>query len=302
MAGYPGGGAGMSTKSNSEPGPPGAIDGLRPVLDGWMETLAQVLESMTDQRPAVVWQPTGRPAAPATGAETEMLWWEQPLEGAADSIVWVGAPAQTWQHAGTLTLKAAGLETVGASEAHSTWLEILSQSLSVLARSVTAILGGEVLCEGGTERPSAPDARDWVSVTVAFGELSLPPLLIAFSPGLVGFLASPPHKASPEATAPPTRESGVTEQPVKTSRTMELLLDVELPVSISFGKTRLPLRDVLKLTTGSIVELNRTATDPVDVLVNQRLIARGEVVVVEGNYGVRIQEIASRQDRLRSIP
>jgi flagellar motor switch protein FliN/FliY len=83
---------------------------------------------------------------------------------------------------------------------------------------------------------------------------------------------------------------------------MELLLDVELPVSISFGKTRLPLRDVLKLTTGSIVELNRTATDPVDVLVNQRLIARGEVVVVEGNYGVRIQEIASRQDRLRSIP
>lgn len=83
---------------------------------------------------------------------------------------------------------------------------------------------------------------------------------------------------------------------------MDLLLDVELPVSISFGKTCLPLRDVLKLTTGSIVELNRTASDPVDVLVNQRLVARGEVVVVEGNYGIRIQEIASRQDRLRSIP
>ena len=83
---------------------------------------------------------------------------------------------------------------------------------------------------------------------------------------------------------------------------MDLLLEVELPVSISFGKTSLPLRDVLKLTTGSIVELNRTASDPVDVLVNQRLIARGEVVVVEGNYGIRIQQIASRHDRLRSIP
>ena len=56
-----------------------------------------------------------------------------------------------------------------------------------------------------------------------------------------------------------------------------------------------------KLTTGSIVELNRGVNDQVEVLVNQSLIARGEVVVVEGNYGVRIQEIVSRQDRMRSL-
>ena len=83
--------------------------------------------------------------------------------------------------------------------------------------------------------------------------------------------------------------------------TMELLLDVELPVSISFGKTEIPMKDVLKLTTGSIVELNRGVSEPVEVLVNHCLIARGEVVVVEGNYGVRIQQIISRQDRLRSV-
>jgi flagellar motor switch protein FliN/FliY len=82
---------------------------------------------------------------------------------------------------------------------------------------------------------------------------------------------------------------------------MDLLLDVDLPVSISFGKALLPMKEVLKLTTGSIVELNRGLNDPVEVLVNHCLIARGEVVVVEGNYGIRIQEIASRQDRLRSI-
>jgi flagellar motor switch protein FliN/FliY len=82
---------------------------------------------------------------------------------------------------------------------------------------------------------------------------------------------------------------------------MELLLDVDLPVSISFGKAQLALKDVLKLTTGSIVELNRGVNDQVEVLVNQCLIARGEVVVVDGNYGVRIQEIASRQDRMRSL-
>ena len=67
---------------------------------------------------------------------------------------------------------------------------------------------------------------------------------------------------------------------------MDLLLEVELPVSISFGKTELRMKDVLKLTTGSIVELNRGVNEPVEVLVNHCLIAPGEVVVVEGNYGV----------------
>jgi flagellar motor switch protein FliN/FliY len=82
---------------------------------------------------------------------------------------------------------------------------------------------------------------------------------------------------------------------------MDLLLDVELPVSISFGKTQLPLKEVLKLTTGSIVELNRAINEPVEILVNHCLVARGEVVVVEGNYGIRIKQIASQQDRLRSL-
>jgi flagellar motor switch protein FliN/FliY len=61
------------------------------------------------------------------------------------------------------------------------------------------------------------------------------------------------------------------------------------------------MKDVLKLTTGSIIELDRGVNEPVEVLVNDCLVARGEVVVVEGNYGVRIQQIASRQERLRSV-
>ncbi len=75
-------------------------------------------------------------------------------------------------------------------------------------------------------------------------------------------------------------------------------MEVELPVSVSFGRAELALRDVLKLTTGSIVELNRSLTDPVEIIVNNRVIARGEVVVIDGNYGVRIQEIVSRDKRM----
>lgn len=72
---------------------------------------------------------------------------------------------------------------------------------------------------------------------------------------------------------------------------LDLLLDVELPVSVRFGRTQMPLKDVLNLTAGSIVELNRSVQEPVEVIVNSRIVARGEVVVVEGNFGVRILEI-----------
>jgi flagellar motor switch protein FliN/FliY len=76
------------------------------------------------------------------------------------------------------------------------------------------------------------------------------------------------------------------------------ILDVELPIAVSIGSTQLPLREILKLTTGSIVELDRLITDPVDILVNKCIIARGEVVVIEGNYGVRILQVVSRSERL----
>ncbi len=76
------------------------------------------------------------------------------------------------------------------------------------------------------------------------------------------------------------------------------ILDVELPITVSIGSTQLPLREILKLTTGSIVELDRLISDPVDILVNKCIIARGEVVVIEGNYGVRILQVVSRSERL----
>ena len=62
-----------------------------------------------------------------------------------------------------------------------------------------------------------------------------------------------------------------------------------------------PLRDVIKLTTGSIVELNRAVSEPVEIIVNNCVIARGQVVVVEGNFGVRIKQVISRQERLRTL-
>jgi flagellar motor switch protein FliN len=272
---------------------PGAIAGL---LDQWVAGLAQVVESMADQKPEIQWQAGGASA-------DDLLWWEQPFQIAPGMLLWVAAPPATWEHAGTVTLKAAGLETVETAEVRNTWFEIVGQSLSVLARAIGAVVGREVTCEAGSERAPAAIPETGATVSFNFGETVLAPLWIGFSPELVSLVCNPGAQSEHDARhsmaddAAERRPGGRAEM----SPTMELLLDVELPVSISFGKTELLMKDVLKLTTGSIVELNRGVNEPVEVLVNHCLIARGEVVVVEGNYGVRIQQIVNRQDRLRSI-
>ncbi len=268
---------------------------IRDLFEQFASNLAQVFESMADQRPKTICEAH----AVLPDGET-MLWWEQPLQFAPDMKIWAGAPQTTWEYCGTLTLKAAGLESVGDSEARNTWLEILGQALSPTARAVGAILDREVACEGGSETAPPAGIVGWTLVRLTFADAPPTPLYIAFSPRLIEVITTPPAPA--DVPAIPEDRPGP-EAPFfpERSRTMGLLLDVDLPVSISFGKTQLPLREVIKLTTGSIVELNRGVGDPVEVLVNQSLVARGEVVVVEGNYGVRILEIASRLDRMRSL-
>ena len=277
---------------------------MQTLMEGWTAGLSELFESMTLQRPGVRWKAvTAGDAEAAMGPEADVLWWEQPFQFSPEALVWVGAPRATWQHAATLMLKAAGLELDSAkdeaaeAEARKTWHEILGQWLSMLARSVSSRLDREVLCSGGVEHapPSDPDERFAVSLDFADGVKTT--LAIAFSPTLQNLMTAPPAAPDPGDQAEPAAPAAGS----KTPPTMELLLDVELPVSISFGRTELPLKEVLKLTTGSIVELNRAVNEPVEILVNHCLVARGEVVVVDGNYGVRVQRIVSRQERLRSL-
>jgi len=82
---------------------------------------------------------------------------------------------------------------------------------------------------------------------------------------------------------------------------LDLLLDVELPLSVRFGQAELTLHHLTRLGPGSVIDLHRSADEPVEVLVSGKVIARGEVVVVEGNYGVRVTEVMSTADRIRSL-
>ena len=79
---------------------------------------------------------------------------------------------------------------------------------------------------------------------------------------------------------------------------LEVLKDIELPVTLRFGTTRMTLRDLTGLNTGSVIEFDGGLNDPVEVLVNGRVIARGEAVIVQDSYAMRISEIASPADRI----
>jgi flagellar motor switch protein FliN/FliY len=82
---------------------------------------------------------------------------------------------------------------------------------------------------------------------------------------------------------------------------LDLLLDVVLDASLRFGQREMLLRDILELRPGSVIELNRNVQEPAELLVGGRVIARGDVVIVDGNYGLRITAITKPRERLESI-
>jgi|GraSoiStandDraft_41_1057321.scaffolds.fasta_scaffold5695942_2 flagellar motor switch protein FliN len=86
-----------------------------------------------------------------------------------------------------------------------------------------------------------------------------------------------------------------------TARNFDLLLDIPLEVTVELGRTRLALRDLLALSAGSVVELAKLAGEPLDVLVNGKLVARGECVMVNDKFGVRLTDIVSRSERLARL-
>ncbi|MEQ1644962.1 MAG: flagellar motor switch protein FliN [Pyrinomonadaceae bacterium] len=90
-------------------------------------------------------------------------------------------------------------------------------------------------------------------------------------------------------------------QVAETGNNFERLFDVEMNVTVRFGKTQMPLRDVVNFSVGSMIELNRTLDEPVELLVNDHPFALGEAVVIDGYYGVRITEIGSTEERSQTL-
>jgi flagellar motor switch protein FliN/FliY len=84
-------------------------------------------------------------------------------------------------------------------------------------------------------------------------------------------------------------------------RRLDLLLDVPMEITVELGRSRMTIQELLALSPGSVIELDKLAGEPLDVLVNDRLIARGEAVVVNDKFGIRITDIVSRAERIARL-
>jgi flagellar motor switch protein FliN len=120
-----------------------------------------------------------------------------------------------------------------------------------------------------------------VPLTASGGDQGDTPVLLYFNEQLLAALSSS-YGDKPSAKAKKTAIDPTN---------LQLVMDVELNVSLRFGQCQLPLRDVLDLASGSVIELDRDVDDPVELLLDGKVIARGEAVIVDGNYGLRVTEI-----------
>jgi flagellar motor switch protein FliN/FliY len=111
-----------------------------------------------------------------------------------------------------------------------------------------------------------------------------------------------PSGAPPAASpAEPESREAKSERSAAEDLGLEMLLDIPVELTVELGRTRMPIQELLKLRPGSAVKLARLEGEPVDILANDVLIARGEVVVRHEKYGIRITEITSRMERLKGL-
>ena len=104
-----------------------------------------------------------------------------------------------------------------------------------------------------------------------------------------------------EAYAPDALQGNSAPQGDLSDVNLDLVLDVAVTLSLRVGQTELSIRELVNLAEGSVVALDRTATEPLDVLVNGTLIAHGEIVIVDGQFGVRLTDVASPRERIETL-
>ncbi|MEP7150923.1 MAG: flagellar motor switch protein FliN [Nitrospira sp.] len=105
-------------------------------------------------------------------------------------------------------------------------------------------------------------------------------------------------EANPQPTSfPPVENHGA----VPANKNIEFVLDIPLQVTVQIGSTRMLIRELLQLGQGSVIELNKLAGEPMEVLVNNKLVARGEVVVVNEKFGIRLTDVVSPNQRIQQL-
>ena len=266
----------------------------REMFGAFADELAVVVGAMIDSTAAVA------PGAPTMGRQ-----WIAEVK--ADGAL-TGSLTVVVDHEGgtAVTGLMTGIEGAIPDEALlDTLREVLAQAASAVALKPVArgakLSIGEVM-------PSENRVPDGEWAAYAIGAEKLPvPLTVTISGAFTATqaaVAKPAPAPKPVAVPPPapTRTVPAAEPSQKSiDDRIDVILDIDLPLVVRFGRTELPLKALTRLGPGSVIDLGRSPDDPVEVLVSNRVVAHGEVVIVSGSYGIRILDVVSQRERVRSM-
>jgi flagellar motor switch protein FliN/FliY len=258
-------------------------------LEAWAPEFEKSIQMFTGRPAKIELDAKNRDVDAA--AKSSLIWQGHTFERGGSTLIWTGIPAEA---CAKLT-EGLAEDTAGCE---SLYREILTQSFESAAHIITGANPLRITCGPSPDNNPAPDLTSeettWETAWLAADGADPVPIFVVLDPATATILLVP------NEDAPPTPQPDRTPQGMSdgSARISDRLADLELPVAVVLGRTRLPIRDVLKLGAGSLVELNRDVGQQVDIVVHNAVVARGDVVSVNGNYGIRIREVISRTDRL----
>ncbi len=253
--------------------------GFARLVETWTKQLARAVKVFSGGDPTITWSRVKTlPPAELEG----VFWWKQPLQGAQKFTMWIGAHEATWNAIGRAS------DEADVDDAKAGYLEIIRQTQQATATRLSSALPDHLECRKGhvsTGPKSEPVVYALIGVTIS-GE-QLPALVLAVEKSILDVLATAEDLSDMNAAG--SGHSGLM---------LDRLLNLEMPISVALGRTQIPLRDLLKVVSGSVIELDQGVDDHADLIVHGTVVAKGQIVSVKGNYGIRIQELISQKDRI----
>jgi flagellar motor switch protein FliN/FliY len=227
---------------------------------------------------------------------------DAPVEAAASALtgrVWRLRIAISATTVVTLAFDEAGASALTAALARQSGTPDDDAIGSALREVCSQVIGGaatRVPAAAGTPEIADPEIIDWPAATAAdVIQFTAVPLTAALR---VAFLVQIVSGVSTDTSRPAS--ATLSSEPTAEER-LDVILDIDLPLVVRFGCTDMPLKALARLGPGSVIDLGRSPDDPVEVLVGNRVIARGEVVVVSGSYGIRIVDVVSPRERIHGL-
>lgn len=246
-------------------------------VESWEAEISRAIEIFTGVKPQVSCRPEVQTDLNEMNI-SDYLWWQQAFEAERSLTISIGAQEPAW-----IALGGGGEPDERCKQ---TYFDILRQAHDGVAGTLGTRTGKAFRCAAGLSR--IPEILQGVPVFVA--EIRLGSSSDVRVELLLGVRTSAENRV---ANWEPDERRRRPRDPI-----LGPLTDVELPLAVSLGRASMPIREILKITPGSLIELDRTVKDYVDLIMHGVVVARGEIVSIRGNYGVRIKQIITRDDRM----